>query len=163
MAKKRVLFVCMGNICRSPAAEGVMQHLVEKRGLQDQVEVDSAGTISYHVGERADPRMIRCAEKRGFLLKSIARQVTAADLECFDYILAADPANLADLEMLDHGGRYKHKLAMITSYHPDPAVDHVPDPYYGGDAGFEKVIDILTVSCERLLDRIEEDLKTEGK
>ena len=159
MAKKKILFVCMGNICRSPAAEGVMKHLIEERGLDGKVEIDSAGTISYHEGEAADPRMSRSALARGVKLTSIARQVSPADLQRFDYILAADASNLADLEMLDHGRHHRAKLGMLTDYHPDPKVDHVPDPYYGGDAGFENVLDILEVACAKLLDKIEEELK----
>lgn len=157
----RVLFVCMGNICRSPTGEGVLKAMAKKRGLLDSLHIDSAGTIGYHAGNPADRRMSAAARKRGYTLDSISRRVTPGDLEEFDYILAADGDNLFDLHSLDRGGRHRDRIKLLTDYHPDPSVDHVPDPYYGGPQGFELVLDLVEQCCEGLLDEIEERLATQ--
>lgn len=154
-----VLFVCMGNICRSPAAEGVFRAMAKKRGLTDSLEIDSAGTIGYHAGNPADSRMSAAAKKRGYSLDSIARRVKPGDLKKFDYILAADKDNLFDLHSLDADGSSHDRIKLLTEYHPDPKVDHVPDPYYGGPQGFELVLDLVEKCCEGLLDEIEDRLK----
>lgn len=148
----RVLFVCMGNICRSPAAEGVLRSMIRRRGLEDRISVGSAGTTGYHAGELPDGRMRRAARGRGIELVSRARQVHAGDLDDFDYLLAMDQENLQNLERLCRHDGHRAKVRLLTDYHPDPAVTHVPDPYYGGDEGFERVLDILEVACERFLD-----------
>lgn len=152
----RVLFVCMGNICRSPAAEGVLQALIAERGLDGAVEVDSAGTIRYHVGEPADARMRRAAEERGYRLESRARQVTAADLDAFERVIALDRDNLAELEELAGGSR--PHLRLLSHYLPDGSPVEVPDPYWGGDRGFEEVLDLLERAAPAILD----DLLGEG-
>ncbi len=155
---KKVLFICMGNICRSPAAEGVFRHLVEERGLSDKIEIDSAGTIGYHAGEPADARMRQAAKRRGYDLTSISRQVHRSDLEKFDYILAADDENIEALERLDHTGLSRRKIQLITDFSSDKSADHVPDPYYGGDQGFEHVMDLLEDCLKNFLDKIEPEL-----
>jgi protein-tyrosine phosphatase len=153
MSKSSVLFVCMGNICRSPTAEGVFRHLVEQAGLGDHIEVDSAGTHAYHVNEPADRRASAAAARRGYSLEGIrARRVDEADFARFDYIIAMDRDNLAALEELitaDHGARL-HLLLEFSQ----GAEDEVPDPYYGGAAGFERVLDLVEDASRGLLDKL---------
>jgi protein-tyrosine phosphatase len=142
----RLLFVCMGNICRSPTAEAVMRHLVAGAGLQDAIEVDSAGTGGWHAGARPDRRASAAARSRGIVLDGAARQVTARDFHDFDLLLAMDEDNLRDLLALAPSGT-EHKVRKLA------AVD-VPDPYYGGELGFETVLDIVTEACAGLLDEL---------
>jgi len=147
----RVLFVCMGNICRSPTAEGVARRLVEREGLGDCVAIDSAGTHAYHVGEPPDRRARQAAARRGYDLSAIrARQVEAADFLRFELILAMDRANLAALEELCPEGQ-KHKLRLFLSYARRAREDEVPDPYYGGGSGFERVLDLIEDAAEGLV------------
>ncbi len=156
MAKTSVLFVCMGNICRSPSAEAVFNSIIRERGVSDQFDVDSAGTIGYHAGDLADSRMRSAASRRGIELTSRARQIVRADLDNFDYVVAMDKDNLFHIHSMDPDGRYESKIKLLTDYHPDKEVTEVPDPYYGGPDGFETVLDILEVSCEKFLEAIEE-------
>ena len=148
-----VLFVCMGNICRSPAGEGVFQYYVGKAGREDSIRIDSAGTIGYHAGGPADSRMQLAANKRGYSLNSIARQVSRADIEDFDLIVAMDVENLENLDHLA-GARLPH-IRMLGSFlddSNDPVMGRsVPDPYYGGDAGFEEVLDMIEAACPAML------------
>ena len=144
----RVLMVCLGNICRSPAAEGVLATHLEREGLTEAVEVDSAGTAAYHVGERADGRMRAAAKRRGYDLTSIARAVSGDDFNRFDLILAMDRENLANLKR--YSGRADVRL--LGDFVPGDAVPDVPDPYYGGDDGFEQVLDLLESAMPALLD-----------
>ncbi|MFA5507316.1 MAG: low molecular weight protein-tyrosine-phosphatase [Vulcanimicrobiota bacterium] len=147
----RVCFVCLGNICRSPTAEGVLLHLVREGGFQDQVLVDSAGTASYHIGNRADQRSARAARRRGFELPSRARQFTEDDFDRFDYVLAMDDDNLASLRSLSGG--HHHKLHLLLDFDDsNPKGSSVPDPYYGGDHGFEHVLDLCTAACQKFLE-----------
>lgn len=147
-------FVCLGNICRSPTAEGVMLNLIEERGLQDQFTVDSAGTASYHTGERADPRSAAAARSRGIHLPSRARQFLAEDFERFDYVLACDSSNYGDLKALA-GPENQSKLHMLLDFDPEnPKGTSVPDPYYGGERGFETVLDLCESACRKLLDKL---------
>ena len=156
---KKVLFVCMGNICRSPAAEGVMQKMINDSGLSEKIYVDSAGTIGYHSGERADRRMIKHAKKRGYDLLSISRQFDPhRDFLEFDYIVAMDDINLADLKQMDETGQYAHKIFKMTDFCKKIKADIVPDPYYGGDQGFETVLDIVEDGCSGLLEKINKEL-----
>ena len=152
---KRVLFVCLGNICRSPTAEGVLRGLVERRGLAGAIEIDSAGTGSWHVGEGADGRMRRAAEARGYRLESRARQVRAEDLERFDLVLAMDRDNLADLEALNGGARPNVRL--FSDFLPAGSPPDVPDPYFGGEAGFDRVIDLIERGAPAILDALLEE------
>ncbi|MGF1566502.1 MAG: low molecular weight protein-tyrosine-phosphatase [Nodosilinea sp.] len=150
----RILFVCLGNICRSPSAENIMNHLIQQRQLGDQVSCDSAGTASYHVGSPPDRRMAAAAQAYGITLTGRARQFTAEDLEQFDWILAMDRQNYRDILALDRSGQYAAKVQLICQYcssHPD---QEVPDPYYGGPEGFTYVIELLMDACEGLLDQI---------
>lgn len=152
---KSVLFVCLGNICRSPAAEGVMRHLVSERGLDDLIRVDSAGTGAYHTGEPADPRMSRAAEKRGYELTSRARQIALEDYRGFDLIVAMDRENLRNLVDLAPD-RARHVRLLSSFLSPDSPSD-VPDPYYGGAKGFETVLDMLEEACPTILEYLTMD------
>lgn len=150
----RTLFVCMGNICRSPAAEGVFREFVRRRRLDALIECDSAGTLGAHAGEKPDRRMIRAAAKRGYELDSRARQFEIADFDRFDLILAMDRDNYETLRAWARSEADKTKLKLMCHYHPEPDVTEVPDPYYGPALGFDRVLDILEVSCQRLLEDV---------
>jgi len=148
-----LLFVCLGNICRSPTAEGVMRHVLREEGLDGAVELDSAGTGGWHAGQAPDPRAAAAAGARGILLEGAARQVTAADFEEFDLVLAADRENLADLRTLAPPGT-EHKVRLLRAFDPssaDAADLDVPDPYYGGERGFEDVLDLVERACRGLV------------
>ena len=150
----KILFVCLGNICRSPAAEGVFLHLLAERDLTDQFVVDSAGTGGWHVGNPADRRMQAAANRRGIQLPSRARQISVDDLVDFDLILTMDDANLSAVRSLsdEMGGRATAELKTMLSFARNFTETEVPDPYYGGEAGFEHVLDLLEDSCSALLD-----------
>ncbi|WP_417739945.1 low molecular weight protein-tyrosine-phosphatase [Rosistilla oblonga] len=147
-----ILFVCMGNICRSPAAEGVMRRLVEAEGMDDQITIDSAGTIGFHTGKAADRRMRAAAQQRGLELTSRARQVTAADLQAFDLVVAMDADNARDLNALADGG--SANIVLLSSFLDDDWPSDVPDPYYGGDEGFEFVLEMLDAACPKILESL---------
>ncbi|MFP4294851.1 MAG: low molecular weight protein-tyrosine-phosphatase [Halothiobacillaceae bacterium] len=152
MKKQTVLFVCMGNICRSPTAEGLFRHLIEQAGLLDQVEIDSAGTHSYHVGNPPDPRAQAAALQRGIDLSALrARQVTESDLLRFDHVLAMDEDNLAILRRIATSRGVGHKPRLFLEYAPDLVEREVPDPYYGGDAGFQRVFDLIEAASAGLI------------
>lgn len=153
---QKLLFVCLGNICRSPAAEGVFLHLIKMRGLEDQFLVDSAGTGSWHVGNPADRRMQAAAKRRGIQLPSRARQIDLNDLETFDLVLTMDQDNLKAVNGLvqEAGARATAQIRPMLSYGRRYSEIEVPDPYYGGDAGFEHVLDLLEDACEALLEEL---------
>jgi protein-tyrosine phosphatase len=150
----RVLFVCLGNICRSPLAEGVFKSLVEAAGVSAKFEIDSAGTGSWHVGEPPDARATIVAREHGVELDSRARQVTAEDLHDFDHVVAMDRENLRSLERMASASGGAAEIHLLRAYDPDPEGEEVPDPYYGGVSGFENVYQIVTRSCEGLLARL---------
>lgn len=153
--KTRILFVCLGNICRSPAAEGVMKRLVEREGVQEEFVIDSAGIIGYHQGELPDPRMRSHAARRGYLLTHRSRPVTSNDFLEFDWIIGMDDRNLDDLHRLSPTLEAEEKICRMTDFcRHHPEADHVPDPYYGGAAGFDLVLDLLEDGCQGLLDRL---------
>lgn len=149
-----VLFVCMGNICRSPSAEAIFKDRVAKAGLEGQFMIDSAGTIGYHQGSRADPRMRETAARRGYDLESRARQVRPDDFQRFDHIIAMDEANLADLESLRERASGKTRLTLMCHYCRQHQEHEVPDPYYGGASGFDHVLDLLEDACDGLFDAL---------
>jgi protein-tyrosine phosphatase len=158
----RVLFVCLGNICRSPAAEGVFRHLVAEAGLSDEFVIDSAGTGAWHIGELADGRMRDAAEQRGIRLAGLARQVVSSDFEDFDLILAMDGSNLSHLRRMAHSSHH-HKIRKFRDFDPvDPGAD-VPDPYYGDDTGFNDVLDIVTRTGKALLTHLTSDTAAAGE
>jgi protein-tyrosine phosphatase len=151
----RVCFVCLGNICRSPTAEGVMRALVERAGLAGHIEIDSAGTGGWHVGEPADERARAAAARRGFALDSVARQVMRADFDRFDYLVAMDRENVIALERMAPEPIKRKKIRLLRSFDPAaPRGAPVPDPYYGGDDGFEEVLDICEAACRGLIEHL---------
>ncbi len=151
--KTSVLFVCMGNICRSPTAEGVFRHIVEQEGLTESIEVDSAGTHAFHVNEPPDRRAQAAAERRGISMSNIrARRVEPGDFERFDYIIAMDRGNLSML--IDQAdAEYHSKIRLFLDYTRGNE-DEVPDPYYGGAAGFERVLDLVEEASRGLLETL---------
>jgi len=152
----RLCFVCLGNICRSPTAEGVMLHLLRQEGLQSQVQVESAGTAAYHCGERADSRSRAAARQRGVELPSRACQFQASDFDRFDYVLCMDSSNLQNLAAQAKGNQ-RQKLHLLLDFDPNsPKGRNVPDPYYGGQHGFEEVLDLCFSACHHLLQFIKQ-------
>ena len=147
----RVLFICMGNICRSPAAEIVFRKLVDDEGRGDEFEIDSAGTIGFHKGNPPDPRMASHLGKRGYRVEGRSRQLHASDLNKFDILLVMDEENLADTLSLDPSGELHHKVKPFVDFLGENEVPRIPDPYYGGDRGFAHVIDLLEDGCSVLL------------
>jgi protein-tyrosine phosphatase len=151
MEKIRVLMVCMGNICRSPTAEGVFQKMVNDANFGHLIEVDSAGTHAYHIADAPDPRAINAANSRGYDLAYIrARKVTALDFDKFDYVIAMDNDNQENLRSICPMGR-EDRLSLFMSYAPQTGVAEVPDPYYGGIKGFERVLDLVENAAHGLL------------
>lgn len=149
--KTRVLFVCLGNICRSCTAEEVMRTILRREGLDRVVEVDSAGLISYHQGEQADPRMRAHASRRGYHITHLSRPVRMSDFDDFDLVIGMDDSNISRLRDLAPSLEAENKIHRMTEFCVNSITDHVPDPYYGGAQGFENVIDILEDACEGLL------------
>lgn len=154
----KLLFVCLGNICRSPSAENIMRHLIEEEGLADQIVCDSAGTSSYHVGSAPDRRMQSAARKKGIKLLGQSRQFTRADFHDFDLILAMDNDNYRNILSLDRKDEYGDKVKMMCDYAENFRDTEVPDPYYGGDSGFDYVIDLLLDACDGLLTEVKKEL-----
>ena len=153
--KTSVLFVCLGNICRSPLAEGVMRHLVRERGMEDRFHLDSAGTGAYHVGEPPDIRARRVAQENGVDLDGAARQVELEDFHRFHHVLAMDQANLRDLERLHSNVDGGAAPELLRAYDPEAEEGaEVPDPYYGGPDGFERVFQMVRQACSGLLDEL---------
>ena len=150
----RVCFVCLGNICRSPTAEGLFRGLVEQAGLADDFVIDSAGTSGWHVGEPPDVRATEAAAERGYELGGGSRKFVAADFPRFDYVLAMDGENLADLRRLSRSAEERAKISLLRDHEAGAQGQDVPDPYYGGDDGFEDVLDICERGCRGLLDTI---------
>ena len=153
--KYKILFVCLGNICRSPSAEAVMKKLVHDAGLDDRIKVDSAGIIGYHAGEkgdRADSRMRTHAARRGYVLDSISRPVCTEDFFDFDLIIGMDHRNIDDLKRKAPDLESVEKIHQMTEYSRNKLYDHVPDPYYSGAEGFELVLDLLEDACAGLLE-----------
>jgi protein-tyrosine phosphatase len=156
----KLLFVCLGNICRSPSAENIMNHLLQERGLQGKFVCDSAGTSSYHIGSPPDARMRQAAAQRGITLTGRARQFELSDFEEFDLILAMDQDNYRSLLASDRQGKYQDKVRLICDYTRNFPDREVPDPYYGGPEGFNYVIDLLLDACEGLLETLSQSPKT---
>ena len=153
--KTRVLFVCLGNICRSPAADGIMHAIVEREGVAADWDIDSAGTARYHIGELPDHRMRLHARRRGLDLTHRARQVETADFDRYDLIIGMDSVNVADLRRLAPSPEAERKVhAMAEFFAPGERYDYVPDPYYEGAEGFELVLDLLEDSCQRLFNQL---------
>jgi protein-tyrosine phosphatase len=151
----RICFVCLGNICRSPTAEATMRRLVEEAGLSGEVELDSAGTGGWHVGEPPDERAQVAGKRRGLELRGRARKVSVDDFEHFDYLVAMDGANREDLYALSPDDDARDRIELLRNFDPDSPPDaEVPDPYYGEGDGFERVLDICEAGCRGLLGHI---------
>ncbi len=149
---KRILFVCLGNICRSAAAEEIMRNRVVHAGLEKEIDLDSAGLSSYHQGDPADSRMRAHAARRGYRITHLSRPVGYHDFFDFDMLIGMDDSNLSGLRDLAPGLPEEQKIYRMTDFCRRIPADHVPDPYYGGDSGFETVLDILEDACDGLLD-----------
>ena len=150
----KLLFVCLGNICRSPTAEGIFIHKVREAGLENYFYIDSAGTSAYHIGESANSKSQATANKHGIHLPSKARKFEYADLEDFDLILAMDSENLSNINQLDRKNKFSDKIKAMREFDPKPGDGEVPDPYYGGMDGFENVFQVLDRSCDALLEEL---------
>lgn len=150
MSKRKILFVCLGNICRSPSAEEIMRVMVHKAGLDDLFFLDSAGISSYHEGEMADPRMRSYAKMRGYTLTHRSRPVRTDDFYDFDIIIGMDDRNISSLKDMAPGIEEEKKVRRMTDFCVNKVVDYVPDPYY--DGGFDNVIDILEDACAGLIE-----------
>jgi len=154
----------MGNICRSPAAEGIAKKILERKGLNGKIEIDSAGTLGYHTGELPDQRMIKHASRRGYILDSTARHFNPIkDFDYFDYIVTMDDDNYSEITSLDRKNKYNNKVFKMVSFGNKLKVKEVPDPYYSGSQGFENVLDILEDSVEGLINKVEDDIRRENK
>lgn len=150
--KHRLLFVCLGNICRSPAAEGIMQHLVDQVGRAEEFVIDSAGLGGWHIGMYPDPRMTEAARQKGYHLNSRARQIKAYDFDDFDLILCMDEGNRDRLMDLAPSIEAQEKIQLLSNYIPEEMhANEIPDPYYGGSQGFERVISLIEAACRNLL------------
>lgn len=156
MKKKKILFICLGNICRSVTAQTIMQKLVDEAGLTHEYHLDSAGLIAYHQGEMADQRMRAHAARRGYTLTHRSRPVTTDDFYDFDMIIGMDDSNISKLKQLSPSLSEDEKISRMTDYCVNKVADHVPDPYYGGASGFENVLDILEDACQGLLEKTRE-------
>jgi protein-tyrosine phosphatase len=158
----RILFVCLGNICRSPTAEGVMRHRVRAEGFEDRIEIESAGTGGWHVGAPPDERATEAAARREIVLEGAARKFAPDDFESFDLILAMDESNRRELLAQAPGDEARQKVRLLREFDPDsegaPDLD-VPDPYYGGPQGFEEVLDLVDAATRGLLD----ELRAQGR
>lgn len=156
MAKHNILFVCLGNICRSAAAEAVMKKLVDDKRASADFNIDSAGILNYHQGEHADPRMISFASRRGYDVTSISRPVKTADFDRFDLVIGMDNTNVDDLYDRAATAEHTKKIHKMTEFCRKFTNDYVPDPYYGGADGFELVLDLLEDACEGLYETLKD-------
>lgn len=150
----KLLFVCLGNICRSPSAENIMNHLIAEAGLRDKIICDSAGTSNYHIGNPPDRRMTIAAAQQNITMTGSARQFVSADFQNFDLILAMDKANYEDILAIDRSGKHHHKVRLMCDFCRQHSDKEVPDPYYGGQSGFAYVIDLLMDACSGLLEDV---------
>lgn len=159
----KLLFVCLGNICRSPSAENIMNQLLKEAGLSAKITCDSAGTSNYHLGAVPDRRMSMAAQKRGLKLAGQSRQLKPQDLQNFDLILAMDRENYQDILYLDREGKYEDKIRLICDFATEKPDREVPDPYYGGTDGFDYVIDLLYDACAGLLNYVVQTKEYQAK
>jgi len=154
MKKIKILFVCLGNICRSPLAEAVFKHKIKAKGIADRFEVDSCGTANYHIGDTPDPRTIANARKNGVSINHLGRQLSERDLEYYDHIFAMDNSNLRNIQALPDASKYSDKIRLMRDYDTIGTGSEVPDPYYGHERDFQEVFDILDRSTEALIETL---------
>lgn len=152
--KIKILFICLGNICRSPAAEGIMKYMVAQRGMDSRFEIGSAGLLDYHEGESPDGRIYNQASLRGYQLTSFSRPITSRDYFYYDLIIGMDHNNIQLLKQRAPDVASRQKIRKMTDYCRKYTHDHIPDPYYGGISGFELVLDLLEDACEGLLEEL---------
>lgn len=161
--KYKILFVCLGNICRSPAAEGIMKEIVRQKGMSNRVLVDSAGTAGYHIGELPDPRMRSHGAQRGYKFNSLSRKFHTSDFDDFDLILAMDDNNFNNIMGQSPDLESQKKVHRMVEYSQRFAHDHIPDPYYSAADGFELVLDLLEDACDGLMKNLEENKLIDNK
>lgn len=157
MKEYKILFVCLGNICRSPAAEGILKRMVREQRLEDKISVDSAGTSGYHNGDLPDHRMRQHGARRGYKFDSLSRRFTSRDFDRFDVILAMDDSNYHNIMRLAPDLESEKKVYRMVDFSNRFGHDHIPDPYYSGADGFELVLDLLEDACEGLLDKLKKN------
>lgn len=157
MKKIKVLFVCLGNICRSPLAEAIFKHKIKSRGLTEKIEADSCGTSNYHIGDQPDPRTLANAERNGVVIDHCGRQLSVDDLADFDYVLAMDHSNLRNILRLPGSEAYEQKVQLLRNFDPLEKGE-VPDPYYGGEQGFQNVFEMLDRTMESFVDHLEKQI-----
>lgn len=157
MKEYKILFVCLGNICRSPAAEGILKRMVREQRLEDKISVDSAGTSGYHDGDLPDHRMRQHGARRGYKFDSLSRRFTSRDFDRFDVILAMDDSNYHNIMRLAPDLESEKKVYRMVDFSNQFGHDHIPDPYYSGADGFELVLDLLEDACEGLLDKLKKN------
>ena len=162
MRPTRILFVCLGNICRSPLAESVFRHLARERGVEDRFEIDSAGTSGWHEGAAPDARSVATARARGVEVRGASRKLAAEDLHRFDYVIAMDRENRSNIARLQGSGGGACRVHLLREWDPGSDGPDVPDPYYGGERGFDEVHDIVERSCAALLEDLLERRRATG-
>jgi protein-tyrosine phosphatase len=163
MIKARILFVCLGNICRSPLAEAIFKHKINNLGLDQYFESDSCGTSNYHIGGTPDPRTIANALKNGVTMDHFGRQLCVNDLEVYDYVLAMDQSNYQNILKLANAQQYSGKVALMRSFDPIGKGGEVPDPYHGGETHFQEVFDILDRTMDNFVDHLQDKFKVTPK
>lgn len=161
MVKAKILFVCLGNICRSPLAEAIFKEKIKASKLEDHFEADSCGTSNYHIGDPPDSRTIANARKNGVAISHLGRQLCTDDLEQYDYILAMDQSNYQNILRLTNAQQYSGKVSLMRTYDPEGKGKEVPDPYYGGESQFQEVFDILDRSMDTFIAHLREKYKVE--
>jgi len=163
MLKAKILFVCLGNICRSPLAEAIFKHKIQQHGLGDYFQGDSCGTANYHVGDTPDPRTIANAKKNGVSIDHLGRQLCTKDLEDYDYVLAMDQANYKNILKLTNAADFAGKVALMRRYDPLEKDGEVPDPYHGQEKNFQDVFEILDRSMENFIQHLEQEYAVKRK
>lgn len=158
MKKIKVLFVCLGNICRSPLAEAIFKHKIRNEGLELQIEADSCGTSNYHIGSQPDPRTITSAVQNGIAIDHCGRQLSIHDLKNFDFILAMDKSNYNNILKLADSREFAHKVKLMREFDPQESDGEVPDPYFGGESGFIEVFSILDRSLENFIAHLKKEM-----